>query len=123
MKSDIRDNSKIDSSVGAAAMVHFNETSEKQNSSASSTILCLQHAVEELIKVISNSGLSGKSTHSGKKRCWLHNGESHDITECNLFLKYIDQKKINTIKENSVCFKCLRKGLSPGHVYLALNVK
>ena len=47
-----------------------------------------------------------------QKRCWYHASNSHDIPDCNQFLRLDDQAKLDAIRQRGVCIMCLK----PGHI-------
>ena len=45
-----------------------------------------------------------------RKKCWFHNSDNHEITECAGFAAQDNKIKVELIKKNGVCFSCLKAG-------------
>ena len=46
----------------------------------------------------------------GKKYCWLHNVEGHNIQDCTKFKALDVPSRLEEVRKNFVCFACLEKG-------------
>ena len=70
----------------------------------------------QVIKVMSQPNQSPPTANTQvlfgtqRKKCWFHNSDNHEITECAGFAAQDNKIKVELIKKNGVCFSCLKAG-------------
>ena len=110
MYEDIRDKPTENRSAWVNLSDGSNEVKDNVSES-DKTLKELKHAVEELTKMISASAIPRKGrvfNNSDTAKCWLHNSNTHNVIECNQFVKLPNQEKISIIKKHGVCYQCLK---------------
>ena len=110
MNKDIRD-STLKKRYAAVNLTECNKPDACDNVGTGS-ISTLQRAVKELTKTTAASNYTGNSSsrRNNESRCWIHNTETHDTSECNTFKTYPKEKKIESVKQNGACYHCLKIG-------------
>lgn len=53
---------------------------------------------------------SNTQYRNGRKFCWYHNAENHDISDCTAFKNLSGNDKFEKVKSNGACFVCLQQG-------------
>ena len=102
-----------DTSDKASGAVHLTEyqSSTPSNNNDQTTLLQLKTAVEELTKTLSNkSSITPRNNRRYNAKCWIHNSNTCEVTECITFNALPNQEKINAIKKHGSCYKCLKGG-------------
>lgn len=73
-----------------------------------------QRQVSEFIQNTNNAikALSKPTTNSDlREQCWFHKSNNHGIQRCSTFASLSSDDKMQALRENNVCFSCLK----PGH--------
>ena len=131
MEDDMREMNPLSITKGKIhnAMGSVEEEFTSENSNDDSTCL-LQNQIQENQKAIQQviEGLAqvtkvmsqpnhfapaaGTHTQLGlqRKRCWFHNTDNHEITQCTGFSSQENKIKVELIKKNGACFSCLKSG-------------
>ena len=90
---------------------HVNDGTVNDAMNSFACLTSLQKSVEELTKMMANFGPKlAQPILPERIGCWIHNTDSHNITECNGFCSLLNEEKVNAIKQNRACFRCLHKG-------------